>query len=205
MTETGSIRHLTELQIYELAAGETLDTAATGHAAACASCGASVEDTRRLLVTIGSLDTGLAPPSRAELELMRRIRADRSTRRPAWFRTLAGVAAALVCFAAGAVSHGLWTSTPNRPGSPAPDAPTGALAIQRAGTEYVAAIASLANAADGVSGEDLRTGREVAFAAMSGAAYELRRLGDSDLDPETSEIRRLVEDAWRRASEGGAP
>jgi len=115
------------------------------------------------------------------------------------------VAAALVCFAAGAVSHGLWTSTPNRPGSPAHDTPTGALAIQRAGTEYVAAIASLANAADRVSGEDLRTGREVAFAAMSGAAYELRRLGDSDLDPETSEIRRLVEDAWRRASEGGAP
>jgi hypothetical protein len=204
MTETGSISHLTELQIYELAAGETLETAAAGHAAACASCGASVEETRRLLATIGSLDTSLAPPSRTELELMRRIRADRGTRR-ARFRILAGVAAAMVCFAAGAVSHGLWTSAWNRPGSPVPDAPTGALAIQRAGTEYVAAIASLADEADGVSGADLRTGREVAFAAMSGAAYELRRLGDSDLDPETSEIRRLVEDAWRRTAEGDAP
>lgn len=205
MTDTESIRHLTELQVYELAAGETFDTAAAGHAARCVSCGESVEETRRLLATIGSLDTGLAPPSRAEMELMRRIRADRGIRRSARFRTVAGVAAAMVCFAAGAVSHGLWTSARNRPVSPVPGAPTPALAIQRAGTEYVAAIASLANEADGVSGEDLRTGREVAFAAMSGAAYELRRLGDSDLDPETSEIGRLVEDAWRRAAEGGAP
>lgn len=205
MTETESIGHLTELQVYEIAAGEAVGTAVAGHAAACASCGTRVEDTRRLLAAIGSLDAGLAPPSRLELELERRIRTDGATRRRARLRTLLGVAAAIVCFAAGALSHGLWTSGRDRPGSPMPDAPTRALAIQRAGTEYVAAIASLANESDRVSGEDVRAGREVAFAAMSGAAYELRRLSGPDPDSETSEIRRLVEDAWQHAAEGSTP
>jgi hypothetical protein len=67
----------------------------------------------------------------------------------------------------------------------------------------VAAIANLADDVAGLTTEDVRTGREVALAAMSGAAFELRRLGDPN--PETSEIRRLVEDAWRRTSEERGP
>ncbi|MGD8495378.1 MAG: hypothetical protein PVF05_04250 [Gemmatimonadales bacterium] len=204
MTETDAPDHLTDLQVYELASEEAVDPAVAAHAASCAACGANLRQTRDLLGAIARTTPGLEPRGELGLELQRRIRADRHRPFAARVRVLAGTAAAVICFVAGVATHALWTGPETRSASsPVPDAPTPALAIQRAGTEYVAAIANLADDVAGLTTEDVRTGREVALAAMSGAAFELRRLGDPN--PETSEIRRLVEDAWRRTSEERGP
>jgi hypothetical protein len=204
MTETDEIRHLTEVQIYELATGESGEAGTERHVVSCERCASQVAETRRLLATLETFDPRLAPPGRLEAELARRIRADRDGRGPSRLRALAGLAAAIICFAVGAFSHALWTESRDRPApSPVPDAPTPSLAIQRAGTEYVAAIATLADEMTGATAEELRTGREVALAAMSGAAFELRRLDDSDR--QASEILRLVDDAWRRTAGEVAP
>lgn len=204
MAETDAPDHLTDLQVYELASGEAVDPAVAAHAASCAACGAKLGQTRDLLVAITKTERRLEPRGELELELQRRIRADRPRPFAARIRIMVGTAAAVICFVAGAATHALWVGSDTRSASSiVPDAPTPALAIQRAGTEYVAAIANLADDMAGLATEDVRTGREVALATMSGAAFELRRLGDSN--PETSEIRRLLEDAWRRTSEERGP
>jgi hypothetical protein len=68
------------------------------------------------------------------------------------------------------------------------------LDVQRAGTNYVASLASLAAASAELSPPERRQLREVTLAAMSGAAFELRRL--SGEDPVTAELYRATRAAW---------
>lgn len=184
--------HLTDLEIYELAAGDGVPSVRAAHAAECVVCSTAVRETEDLLSASGELRPRFQPPVGLEVELERRIgMKPRLSGRASWSR-FAAVAAALLIFAAGAASHALWTGTGGAEAEHVATVP--ALAVQRAGTEYVAAIARLANETNRLSPADRRIGREVVLAAMSGAAYELERLNGTD--PGSSEIHRLVEAAW---------
>lgn len=204
--------HLTDLEIYEIAADDTVDPARMAHASTCATCADEVAGMRQVLHAVEDLEPTVEPPVDVERRLARRIdrlsprwhvRGNRPTRSSHW---LAGAAAAVVCFAAGVAAHAAWV--PARQDPPAAvdgrgaDMPP-ALDVQRAGTDYVAAIALMVADSSRLSSEDLRTGREVALAAMSGAASELRLLhgGDSSVD----ELHRVVERARLLAAAGVDP
>lgn len=192
--------HLTDLEVYEIAAGGTVGSAVIAHASSCATCADEVEALQKVLGAVERLEPVIEPPAYIEHRLAQRIDAlssrGRGYRRIRSSRWLAGAAAAIVCFAAGVAAHAAWV--PARQGTPAAlDGPAAeafpALEVQRAGTEYVAAIAGMVADSNRLSSDDLRTGREVALAAMSGAASELRLLhgGDWSVD----ELHRLVERA----------
>ncbi|MES1243297.1 MAG: hypothetical protein ABUT39_16920 [Acidobacteriota bacterium] len=87
------------------------------------------------------------------------------------------IAAALLLFASGVAVGHLWGRSETAPAFQ----PAGTLApateVQRAGTEYVAALAALRREP---RSEVRGQGREAAFAAMFGAAHELARLTPED-------------------------
>lgn len=163
--------HLTQIEIYEVAAGEPVAPSVTSHSVSCAECAAEVSATRRIIALV----EGLEPAAGAGADLDRREGRARSLRR------LAGVAAAVVCFAAGVVSQAVWSAANSPVGHETPETLIlQHLAVQQAGTDYVAAIAMMVDDSGRLSTEELRMGREVALAAMSGAAFELRQLDGAD-------------------------
>lgn len=206
------IEHLTDSEIYEVAAGETASALVTEHALACAECGGEIDAVRRVLGDVERLKGAVETPTPLERRLARRLDALPASRHPPsiltaarGFRWLAGAAAAVVCFAAGAASHAAWSSAETATNADAgwtTEMPL-SLAVQRAGTSYVAAIADLATDSGRLSRSDLRIGREVALSAMSGAAFELRRLTAGD--PVVDELHQLVERARREAALGIEP
>jgi len=193
--------HLTDLEIYDLAGGVAASPARAAHAADCAACAAQVEETRGLLEAVAELDPRIEAPARIESELDRRIGERPQGPRRVSVSRFRAAAVAILCFAGGALAHAGWTG--GAAGGNADDRlGVRALDVQQAGTEYVVAIARLADDANRLSPADRRAGREVALAAMSGAAYELGRL--SGPDPITADIHRLIEKAWLGPA-GGAP
>lgn len=108
------------------------------------------------------------------------------------------LAAALLLFAGGVAVGHLWgRSSVEPPAAVQADSPLApATEVQRAGTEYVAALAALRQEP---RAEVRGQGREAAFAAMFGAAHELARLTPED-DTE-SEILSAVSEV---RGQGGA-
>lgn len=203
--------HLTDVEVYAIAAGEAVSPPVTAHAMACADCAGEIAAVRRVLADVELLGGVVELPAGLERRLARRLeehpefRPSPSIRRPAaGFRWLAGAAAAVLCFAAGAASYAAWSSarTSTSAEGSTIEVP-GSLAVQQAGTSYVAAIAELATDPDRFSTSDLRSGREVALAAMSGAAFELRRLAADD--PIVYQLHELAELARHEASVGMDP
>jgi hypothetical protein len=94
--------------------------------------------------------------------------------------TLLRLAAALLLFASGVAVGHIWGRSSSEPPAASqvvadPLAP--ATEVQRAGTEYVAALAALRREP---RAEVRGQGREAAFAALFGAAHELTRLTPED-------------------------
>lgn len=206
------IEHLTEVEVYEVAAGEDVAAPVTAHAMECAECAGEIAAVRRVLGNVELLESAVEIPTGLGRRLARRLDALAASRHPSSIgrpaqgsRWLAGAAAAVLCFAAGAASHAAWssaeTSTSTEAGSTTEVPLT--FAVQRAGTSYVAAIAELATDPDRLSTSDLYTGREVALSAMSGAAFELRRLTADD--PIFHQLHELVERARRETAVGKDP
>ncbi len=79
----------------------------------------------------------------------------------------------------------------------------GAAGIQRAGTAWVTAIAAIAARAPGLPEDEVATAREVAYAAMFGAAHELAALDGAD--PASEDLYRRAREAWLDRSDRGAP
>jgi len=79
----------------------------------------------------------------------------------------------------------------------------GAAGIQRAGTAWVTAIAAIAARSPGLPEDEVAAAREVAHAAMFGAAYELAALDGAD--PASEDLYRRAREAWLGGSDGGAP
>lgn len=101
------------------------------------------------------------------------------TRKP-WRRYLTQAAAALLLFAGGVAAGHRWGAREAAaPGArPQRDPLAAAAEVQRTGTEYVAALRSLAECTDGSSARE--QGREAALSAFYGAANELVRLTPGD-------------------------
>jgi hypothetical protein len=113
-------------------------------------------------------------------------------------RFLAQAAAALLLFASGVAAGHRWgahEATAIRT-APARDPFVAAAEVQRTGTEYVAALRSLADCTDGSGARE--QGREAALSAFYGAASELVRLAPHD--PGAGEILDAVSDC--RAPKG---
>lgn len=198
-------KHLTQIEIYEVAAGELVAPSVTSHSVSCAECAAEVAATRRIIALVQRLEPAVEAGTNLDRRLARRLDAAPSFpprgmdapsgRRPAGrarsLRRLAGAAAAVICFAAGVASHAVWSATngpvgDRGPGTVIPQP----LMVQQAGTDYVAAIATMVADSGRLSTEELRIGREVALAAMSGAAFELRQLDGGD--PVVDELHEVV-------------
>lgn len=142
-------------------------------------------------------------------------------------------AAALGFFLAGAVAQAAWTAPgPGEPAPGAGEDPltsgedplasgddpptsgedrsggaaaelSGAAGIQRAGTAWVTAIAAIAARAPSLPEDEVAAAREVAYAAMFGAAHELAALDGAD--PASEDLYRRARVAWLGESAGGAP
>jgi hypothetical protein len=95
-------------------------------------------------------------------------------------RFLAQAAAALLLFASGVAAGQRWGAREAAAArtEPARDAFVAAAEVQRTGTEYVAALRSLAECPDGSGARE--QGREAALSAFYGAANELVRLTPGD-------------------------
>lgn len=204
--------HLTELEVYEAALEPEVSGDPAAHIVGCARCAAAVEETRGLLASVESFGPESRVPGELEGLLMRRIRmaSDRTIpgSPPAGPRVrhwLLRVAAAVILFASGIATHLLWSGS-EMPGTAieaTESTPGPALALQRAGTEYVAAIARFVADSGQLSEAERRRGREVAFAAMSGAAFELRLLSNESV--EATEMHRLANQARFAENEWGSP
>lgn len=185
--------HLSDERIYEMATGEGLPPAAETHLATCPACRTEVARTREIVAGIEALDAASSAPEALEAALRLRLtpRGRPAGARPVSFAGWIGrVAAAAALVLAGGLGHALWSGAQGASVSTAETDPI--LDLQRTGTDYVAAIGRLV-ADSNLSAARLRVGREVALAAMSGAAHELRLLSS---DPATVEIQRLVLAAW---------
>lgn len=211
--------HLTQIEIYEVAAGEPVAPSVTSHSVSCAECAAEVSATRRVIALVERLEPAAEAGTDLDQRLARRLDAAPSSlprgmaaptdRRRAGrarsLRRLAGAAAAVICFAAGVASHAVWSAA-NRP--PVGDEGPGAeisqpLTVQQAGTDYVAAIAMMVADSGRLSTDELRMGREVALAVMSGAAFELRQLDGGD--PTVDELHEVVTRVRYGVAAGGGP
>jgi hypothetical protein len=97
-------------------------------------------------------------------------------------RLLAPAAAAVLLFASGVATGHRWGNRQDAEPSarPARDAFVAAAEVQRTGTEYVAALRSLADCTDSSGARE--QGREAALAAFYGAASELVRLAPRNAD-----------------------
>jgi hypothetical protein len=89
-------------------------------------------------------------------------------------RLLIQTAAAVLLFTGGVAVGRLW----DRPAQPVRDALAPAVEVQRTGTEYVAALRSLAERPDSPATQ--AQGREAALSVLYGAANELVRLSPND-------------------------
>lgn len=104
-----------------------------------------------------------------------------SRRLGAW---LSAAAAGVALFAAGigvGEYHGAWRVTTALEADNQPDARHAAALVQRAGTDYVTAVAKLAEvAASGKDATEASQGREVAVSALRAAAVELQHVAPDD-------------------------
>lgn len=197
--------HLTQIEIYEVAADEPVAPSVTSHSVNCAECAAEVTATRRVLDSVQRLGRSVETRPDLDHRLVQRLDAlspphgsgmaldERNAGHVRTRRRLIGAVVAVACFTAGVASHAAWTSAEGRQAlfdELASETPP-ALAVQQAGTNYVAAIALMVEDSNHLSTDDLNKGREVALAAMSGAAFELRQLRGGD--PVADELHEMVE------------
>lgn len=196
--------HLTQIEVYEVAADEPVAPSVTSHSVSCAECAAEVAATRQVLDSVERLGRSVETRPDLDHRLARRLD-ERNVGHVRTRRRLIGAVAAVACFTAGVASHAAWASAEGRHAlfdEPASETPP-ALAVQQAGTNYVAAIALMVQDAGRLPTDDLRTGREVALAAMSGAVFELQRLDGGD--PVADELHEVIERVRYGSDTGVAP
>jgi hypothetical protein len=134
---------------------------------------------RELLRRLASLPQEAEPERELWPGIAARIAAPAGTTvRPRRARFLAQAAAALLLFASGVAVGRSWHSNDAPPAWPQRDPLAAAVEVQRTGTEYVAALRSLAERSD--SPGIRKQGREAALSTLFGAAHELVRLTPGD-------------------------
>jgi len=178
-------RHLTDEEILDLAS----ETPARIHLDACVECRARIEAERPLSVALAGLAEEADPPRDAWPGLRARIEAEGRGatirelpgRRPArpWTRAVLQTAAAVALLALGAALGRTIRPDGTYP-RPVDDPLMAATEVQRTGTEYVAAIARFRDLTARGDRAQVDQARDVALAAVHGAAWELTRLDPAD-------------------------
>ncbi|HEU4453571.1 MAG TPA: zf-HC2 domain-containing protein [Longimicrobium sp.] len=191
--------HPTEAELHDHADGLLSDGDAAwmdGHLAECGECAAQAARIHSLAAALSALPRAGEPardlwPAVAQRTVDAPDRvipfpaAARLRRSPSSSVALQRAAAAVLLFVGG-VGVGRVTRAPAEPATTIavaeqPATPMEAAAqVQRAGTEYVAAVAAFASLTDSASEGERAQGREAAFAAMYGAAKELTRVPARD-------------------------
>jgi anti-sigma factor RsiW len=197
--------HISDDDLHDYAGGE-LDAAAmdavASHLEGCAECRARAEPLVALTVRLAALPRLAAPAADGWCALHARLVLEeaaasapapapqvvslderrRRVRMPAWMPQAAAAALLLgIGFGGGRLS-----GAPNGRGAMLVAADTvatamhAAVAVQRAGTEYVAAVAQFVAAAGGGDSLAAAQGREATIAACYGASRELTRLRTDD-------------------------
>lgn len=176
-------RHLTDEEFLDLLApGVEPDPAAREHLAACDGCRQRLERDRPLSERVATLPDALDPARDLWPALRARLAAEPvSARRSGRPRIALRAAAAAAIFLLGALGGYALRPDSGGPARVVASDPLGAAAeVQRTGTAYVEAVARFrAIAADSAPGA-VRQAREVALAAVHGAAFELARLYPED-------------------------
>jgi hypothetical protein len=196
-------RHLTDEEILDLCApGAAPDEEIREHLAACGSCRARIEGERPLSERL----TGLAGASDPPRDLWPALRARLASEpqigdRPRRHRAALQAAAAIAIFSLGAAAGRSLPQDPAGPDRYAPGDPLSAAAeVQRTGTAYVEAVARFRSVATSSESGAAGQAREVALAAVHGAAFELARL-----NPEDGTAREILALARDRRPRGEAP
>lgn len=171
-------RHLTDDEVLDLLA----EAPAREHLEECPECRARVEAQGQLSEALAALPAEVDPPRdlwpdvRSRVVAGSRVRALPGLR---WSSAALQVAAAVAIFALGAaVGRG------GRPSAPVPatidDPLLAAAEVQRTGTEYVAAVARFRDLAGTADRGQADQARDVALAAVTGAAWELTWMNPAD-------------------------
>lgn len=169
------------------------------HVRACPSCESLLARMRHRLPLLESLDVGAIP----ERDLWPGIAAgmDRAadygatSRRWRAFAHMRRIAAAVTLVALGGWAGRVTAPASHDPSGAVPERPVPATAalgtvIQRAGTEYVAGVASLRLSAPWIPLEERDQATRAAIAVIYGAAHELAQL--SPADPVAAELGELA-------------
>lgn len=205
-------RHLTEEQILDLLApGAQRGPEIRRHLAGCPECRARLESEEPLSERLDALAREVDPPRDLWPDVRKGIAEEGRRRavdgngagggRSRWVRPALQAAAAAAVFALGtAVGRSLPSGTPEAGPGTAADPLVAAADVQRAGTEYVAAIARFRATASDAPAPAVDQARDVVLATVHGAAWELARL--SPRDPTARDLMVLV---GERARGQGAP
>ena len=177
-------RHLTDEEILDLLApGVEPVSGARDHLATCPACRARIESERPLSERVARLPDATDPPrdlwpalreglATSEIPAVRRMRPRRVPLQ---------AAAAVAFFLLGVLAGRAWQPDPGAPPPISAGEPMAAAAeVQRTGTAYVEAVARLRAVAAGSEAGPVEQAREVALAAVHGAAWELARLRPDD-------------------------
>jgi hypothetical protein len=176
-------RHLTDEEILDLLApGAEADPGVRDHLVACDACRRRIESERTLSDHLAELP--LAKDTPGDLWPTVRARLAREESRSAPSRrfpiSLLQAAAAIAVFLFGALAgRSLDAGSGPRRGASS-DPLVAAAEVQRTGTAYVAAVARFRAVAGDSAPGAVAQAREVALAAVHGAAFELARLHPDD-------------------------
>lgn len=177
-------RHLTEREILDLLAhGVKPEGEVREHLEACPECRTRLEAEEPLAARLDALPGELDPPRDLWPLVTSRIEDEGSRPRNGrfgWTRPALRAAAAIAIFVLGAaVGRTLGPASPDDGRYAVEDPLAAAAEVQRAGTDYVAAVARF-RAVAGTSSPVADQARDVALAAVHGAAWELSRLRPGD-------------------------
>ena len=192
-------RHLTDEEILDLLVpGAEAEPGVRDHLVACDACRTRIESERPLSDRAAELPLEKDTPG----DLWPAVRARLATAEPhpapprRFSTSLLQAAAAIAVFLLGALAGRSLDagSGPRREASS--DPLVAAAEVQRTGTAYVAAVARFRAVAGDFAPGAVAQAREVALAAVHGAAFELARLHPED--PTAREILALARDHRRR-------
>jgi hypothetical protein len=191
-------RHLTDEEVLDLLApGAEVDPGIRDHLVACDACRIRIESERTLSDRLAELPLGKDTPGDFWPTLRARLATGEYHSAPPRRLpiSLLQAAAAIAIFLLGALA-GRTLNADSGPRQGDPNEPLMAAAeVQRTGTAYVAAVARFRTVAGDSASGAVSQAREVALAAVHGAAFELTRLYPDD--PTAREILALARDHRR--------
>ena len=154
-----------------------------------------------LIARLGDLSREAEPARDLWPGIEARIAGPAAVSRPRRTAILLRLAAAVLIFVSGVAVGRVWDRSGSAPAPPVQDPLAAAAEVQRAGTEYVAAVAALR----GEPRAEIRDqGREAALSTLVGAAHEIARMSPgnesaSRLLSTASRARKAAETAGRTA------